>query len=76
MVLTKAYLRYVQSPCFGVVSSLKANIVFVRRRINTTSNQISLYAICPALENVIIWDVRRGEKVTASVSLLGLEVHF
>ena len=64
MVLTKAYLRYVQSACFGVVSSLRANVVFVRRRINRTSKQIALYAVCPALENVVIWDVRRGEKVT------------
>ncbi|XP_027043917.1 WD repeat-containing protein 3-like [Pocillopora damicornis] len=64
MVLTKAYLRYVQSACFGVVSSLKAKVVFIKRRINTTRKQIALYAVCPALENVIIWDVRRGEKVS------------
>ena len=71
MVLTKAYLRYVQSACFGVVSSLKAKVVFIERRINTTRKQIALYAVCPALENVIIWDVRRGEKVTASLFLFG-----
>lgn len=63
MVLTKAYLRYVQSACFGVVCSLKANIVFVRRRTNTLSTQLTLYAVCPALESVVVWDVRRGEKV-------------
>ena len=63
MVLTKAYLRYVQSACFGVVCSLKANIVFVRRRINKASKQVTLYAVCPTLESVVVWDVRRGEKV-------------
>ena len=63
MVLTKAYLRYVQSACFGVVCSLKANIVFVRRRNNKTSKQVILYAVCPTLESVVVWDVKRGEKV-------------
>lgn len=63
MVLTKAYLRYVQSACFGVVCSSKANIVFVRRRTNKASKQVTLYAVCPSLESVIVWDVRRGEKV-------------
>lgn len=63
MVLTKAYLRYVQSACFGVVCSLKANIVFVRRRNNKASKQVTLYAVCPTLESVVVWDVRRGEKV-------------
>ena len=64
MVLTKAYLRYVQSACFGVVCSLKANIVFVRRRNNKTSKQVTLYAVCPTLESVVVWDVKRGEKVS------------
>lgn len=64
MVLTKAYLRYVQSACFGVVCSLKANVVFIRRRTSKESNQITLYAACPALESVVIWDARRGEKVS------------
>ncbi|XP_078372501.1 WD repeat-containing protein 3-like [Oculina patagonica] len=63
MVLTKAYLRYVQSSCFGVVGSLKANVVFVRRRTNISSKQLTLYAVCPALESIVVWDVRRGEKV-------------
>ena len=67
MVLTKAYLRYVQSACFGVVCSLKANIVFVRRRTNRASKQQTLYAVCPTLESVVVWDVRRGEKVSLHV---------
>ena len=68
MVLTKAYLRYVQSACFGVVCSLKANIVFVRRRTNRASKQQTLYAVCPTLESVVVWDVRRGEKVSLHAS--------
>ena len=63
MVLTKAYLRYLQTACVGVVCSLRANVVFIRRKIGASSKQFTQYAACPALENVIIWDVRRGEKV-------------
>ncbi|CAH3183156.1 unnamed protein product [Porites evermanni] len=63
MVLTKAYLRYVQSACFGVVCSLKANVVFIRKRTSNSKEQVIQYAACPALESVIVWDVRRGEKV-------------
>lgn len=77
MVLTKAYLRYVQSACFGVVCSLKANVVFVRRRNSRSSQQVTQYAACPVLESVVIWDVRRGEKASqflyrfTQLSLLG-----
>ena len=64
MVLTKAYLRYVQSACFGVVCSLKANVVFIRKRTGNSKEQVIQYAACPALESVIVWDVRRGEKAS------------
>ena len=64
MVLTKAYLRYVQSACFGVVCSLKANVVFIRKRTSNSKEQVIQYAACPALESVIVWDVRRGEKAS------------
>ena len=64
MVLTKAYLRYVQSACFGVVCSLKANVVFIRKRTGNSKEQVIQHAACPALESVIVWDVRRGEKAS------------
>lgn len=64
MVLTKAYLRYVKSACFGVVCSLKANVVFIRKRTGNSKEQVIQYAACPALESVIVWDVRRGEKAS------------
>lgn len=63
MVLTKAYLRYVQSACLGVICSLKANLVFIKRRSSKSASQISQYAACPSLESVVLWDLRRGEKV-------------
>ena len=69
MVLTKAYLRYVQSACFGVVCSLKANVVFIRKRTGNSKEQVIQYAACPALESVIVWDVRRGEKASLKSSL-------
>ncbi|XP_067049791.1 WD repeat-containing protein 3-like [Acropora muricata] len=62
MVLTKAYLRYVQSACLGVICSLKANLVFIKRRSSKSASQISQYAACPSLESVVLWDLRRGEK--------------
>lgn len=77
MVLTKAYLRYVQSACFGVVCSLKANVVFVRRRNSRSSEQVTQYAACPVLESVVIWDVRRGEKASqfyTDLRLLGRSI--
>ena len=63
MVLTKAYLRYVQSACLGVICSLKANLVFIKRRSSKSASQVTQYAACPSLESVVLWDLRRGEKV-------------
>ncbi|XP_015759117.1 PREDICTED: WD repeat-containing protein 3-like [Acropora digitifera] len=62
MVLTKAYLRYVQSACLGVICSLKANLVFIKRRSSKSASQVTQYAACPSLESVVLWDLRRGEK--------------
>ncbi|XP_068755786.1 WD repeat-containing protein 3-like [Montipora capricornis] len=64
MVFTKAYLRYVQSTCFGIVCSLKANSVFITRRAGKSGTQVTPYAACPSLESVVIWDLRRGEKTS------------
>ncbi|KAK3734059.1 hypothetical protein QZH41_015830 [Actinostola sp. cb2023] len=62
MVLTKSYLRYEPSSCFGLVGSLKANILFVdgKKLGQKTSGQ---FAVCPGLEDVIVWDTRKQEKV-------------
>ena len=60
MPLTRQYLRYVAADSFGVLCSKKCNVLVTERRVN---RKYELRAIAPALENVIIWDLRREEKV-------------
>nr|XP_054753493.1 WD repeat-containing protein 3-like [Lytechinus pictus] len=54
MGLTKQYLRFVQSAVFGVVGTTKANVVF------TKDHQ---FVAVSAVEHVIIWSLKRAEKV-------------
>ncbi|XP_043927966.1 WD repeat-containing protein 3-like [Protopterus annectens] len=58
MGLTKQYLRYCATALFGVIASQKANIVFV-----TLRGDKGRYVAVAACEHVIIWDIRKGEKV-------------
>ncbi|XP_048577816.1 WD repeat-containing protein 3 [Nematostella vectensis] len=58
MVLTKSYLRYASLASFGVVGSLKSNVLFVSRE-----GARGVLAVAAALEDVVIWDTRRQEKV-------------
>ncbi|XP_071956729.1 WD repeat-containing protein 3-like [Antedon mediterranea] len=58
MGLTKQYLRYVQSTVFGVVASNNAHIVY----ISLDGERSNLIAV-PAVEHVIIWNIRKNEKV-------------
>ena len=53
MGLTKQYLRYASYASWGLVASPNSNIVYL-------SNNL---VVCPALEKVIIWDIRKNEKV-------------
>lgn len=64
MVLTKSYLRYVNSGTFGVISSPRANVCLIKEGRKEDKKLEATYAVVPALENVFIWDVRRGEKVS------------
>lgn len=64
MVLTKAYLRYVNSGNFGVIASSRANVGLIKRGFKHDKKHEELCAVVPALENVQIWDVRTGEKVS------------
>ncbi|XP_046345376.2 WD repeat-containing protein 3-like [Haliotis rufescens] len=57
MGLTKQYLRYQHSAVFGIVGSQKSNIVFLD--IRGTRGK---YCAVGACENVLIWDLRTGEK--------------
>ncbi|KAJ8314591.1 hypothetical protein KUTeg_006741 [Tegillarca granosa] len=57
MGLTKQYLRNVPGPVFGLIASQKSNIVFLEIR-----GQSGKYCAVGACEDVIIWDLRTGEK--------------
>ena len=62
MGVTKQYLRYTPGPLFGVVGSPKANIVFLDVR-----GVKGKYCAVGACEDVIVWDLRTGEKVPVHV---------
>ncbi|XP_060076229.1 WD repeat-containing protein 3-like [Ylistrum balloti] len=57
MGLTKQYLRYVQDAVFGLVASQKSNVVFME--LKGMRGRHCAVGVC---EDVIIWDVRTGEK--------------
>ena len=57
MGLTKQYLRYVQKASFGVVNSRKGDAIIVHNGHQGTT------VASPALEDVVLWDLRKGEKV-------------
>ena len=59
MGLTKQYLRYNPTAQFGVIASQRSNIVALQMR-----NTKARYVAVGAVENVIIWDVRIGQKVS------------
>lgn len=61
--MVKAYLRYEAQATFGVIASSTANIVY---------DHTGKIAIAPALEEVILWDLKKGVEVfTFKASLCG-----
>ena len=60
MPLTKQYLKYVSGSCLGVVCSRKTGSLLLEKGYG---NDRKWYSVSPALENVIIWDLKSGEKV-------------
>lgn len=59
MGLTKQYLRYVPSGKFNIIASPGCNVVFV-----TLEGQEGRYLAVGASEDIVIWDMRLGEKVS------------
>lgn len=59
MGLTKQYLRYVPAALFGITASTKCNIVFLD--FHGTVGKMCAVGAC---QSVIIWDLRKGEKVS------------
>ena len=51
---------------FGVIGSSRANTILLEKTSNrpkSGSDQNAHYAATAAVENVIIWDIRKGEQV-------------
>lgn len=56
MGLTKQYLRYVSYGIFNLIGGHKSNIVYLEK----PNSKLCAVGAC---ENVLIWDIRKGEKV-------------
>ena len=69
MPLTKQYLRYVHQASFGVVSGRKSNAILLAGEGGRKTRQLRI--IAPAVEDIIIWDPRKGEKVPSLVEAVG-----
>ncbi|KAF9975830.1 hypothetical protein BGZ73_000371 [Actinomortierella ambigua] len=52
--MVKAYQRYVPKTTFGVIASGQSNIIYDKN---------GKHVVSPALEDVVIWDVKKGEQV-------------
>lgn len=52
--MVKTYLRYEPRAVFGLISSPSGNAVF---------DQTGKLSITPALENVVVWDIKKGTQV-------------
>ncbi|KAJ9598232.1 hypothetical protein L9F63_011053 [Diploptera punctata] len=57
MGLTKQYLRYAPAGSFNIIASSNCNVVFV-----TLEGQEGRYVAVAACEDIIVWDMRLGEK--------------
>ena len=65
MPIGKTYKRYGPLSSFGIVSSTRCNIIMVDGASlkSTISSLPAVYGVTAALENAIVWDVRKAEKV-------------
>ena len=52
--MVKAYQRYTPRTIFGVIASGNSNIIY---------DAEGKYAVSPALEDISVWDLKKGELV-------------
>lgn len=64
MPVTKQYLRYESSGAFGVVCSRKTGALLINEKKG--KDQV-LAAISPALEHVIIWNLKTSQKASEKI---------
>ena len=58
--MVKAYLRYEPLANFGVIASTQSNITY---------DHTGKLAITPALEDVLLWDLKKGTQVRSFFSV-------
>ncbi len=67
MGLVKTYQRYSLLAQFSVVGSGKCNTVLLEKsgpkKSSSSAGSVSYYAATGAVENVIIWDIKKAEQV-------------
>ena len=63
MPLTKQYLRYVAAESFGLVTGRKGDALFFEDA-ESKHRARGRVAVCAALENVVIWDLKTSLKVS------------
>jgi len=63
--MQKTYKRYASLGSFGVVGSTRSNLLMINQipYLSQSKKENTTYCVTAALESVIIWDVRRGEKI-------------
>ncbi|CCG81673.1 WD domain protein [Taphrina deformans PYCC 5710] len=57
--MVRSYNRYELDSVFGVIASVQANSIFVPDSKSKGAGR----AVVPALEQVLVWDVKKGEKI-------------
>ena len=77
MPIAKTYKRYAPLSSFGVVGSIRSNILLTDSLFQPGQYSSTTYGVTAAVENVIIWDVKKAEKVRKYViSLFYLWIQF
>lgn len=52
--MVKSYLRYEREGSFGVIAALEGNVIY---------DKSGRFALAPALQDVVVWNLRQGNKV-------------
>ena len=70
MGLTRQYLRYAPCDVFGVIGSYKSNIVYLDLK-----GVRGKYCAVGTCEDVIVWDIRTGDKARSNLLLFPNNIH-
>ncbi|KAI6249958.1 hypothetical protein HI914_01569 [Erysiphe necator] len=59
--MVKSYLKFEQSSSFGIINSSTSNVVWCEEKAGTSQATRSGWAIAPANEEVLCWEIKKGE---------------